>query len=178
MRYVALLRGVNVGGANKVSMADLKTVFIDVGMTDVVTYINSGNIIFSAEEPDRARLAPVLEAAILDRLGLSVGVLIRDLEQMRVLIDALPESWRNDESMKCDVLFLWDDIDDPQIMDDLPFRPEIDDSFYVPGAVVRRVDRKDASRSGLIRVVGSPVYQRMTIRNCNTARKIMTLMEG
>lgn len=83
--HVALLRGINVGGRNKVPMADLREVVTSLGHTGVSTYIQSGNVLFSTAEEDTAKLAAALESAIEDRFGIwsSVVVLTRDeLAQM------------------------------------------------------------------------------------------------
>jgi len=84
--HVALLRGINVGGRNKVPMADLREVVTSLGHTGVSTYIQSGNVLFSTAEEDTAKLAAALESAIEDRFGIwsSVVVLSRD-ELARVL---------------------------------------------------------------------------------------------
>jgi uncharacterized protein (DUF1697 family) len=78
--HVALLRGINVGGRNKVPMADLREVVTSLGHTGVTTYIQSGNVLFSTAETDTAKLAAALEAAIEERFGIwsSVVVLSRD----------------------------------------------------------------------------------------------------
>lgn len=175
--YVALLRGINVGGANKVDMRQLKTVFEGAGMTSVATYINSGNVVFSSKIRVRSRLVGLLEKAIAKRFSFTVRVLVRDLKSMRAVVKALPSHWTNDETMKCDVMFLWDDIDRPSIVNELPTKPEIDDLRYASGALIWRVDRMNVTKSGMMRLVGTPLYKQMTVRNCNTARKLLELME-
>jgi uncharacterized protein (DUF1697 family) len=84
--HVALLRGINVGGRNKVPMADLREVVTSLGHTGVSTYIQSGNVLFSTADTDTAKLAAALESAIGERFGIwaSVVVLSRD-ELARVL---------------------------------------------------------------------------------------------
>jgi uncharacterized protein (DUF1697 family) len=84
--HVALLRGINVGGRNKVPMADLREVVASLGHTGVSTYIQSGNVLFSSADTDTAKLAAALESAIEERFGIwsSVVVLSRD-ELARVL---------------------------------------------------------------------------------------------
>lgn len=175
MRYVALLRGINVGGANKLRMAALKSAFEATGMTEVATYINSGNVIFTAVADDRVRLASELERAIR-HAGVEADVQLRTAEQIAVVVDAMPDSWVNDATMKCDVVFLQPDVDRPSVLDELGPRSGIEDARYVPGAVIWRVDRKDATRSRLTRIVGTPLYSRVTVRNCNTTRKLLELL--
>ena len=87
-RYVALLRGINVGGHNKVAMADLRQVAADLGFADVSTYIQSGNLLFTADEDDTAQLAAVLERSIAERLGVRpVVVVISAAELGQVIAD-------------------------------------------------------------------------------------------
>ncbi len=178
MVYVALLRGINVGGKNKVDMKQLKAAFEDAGMTSVRTYINSGNVIFSSPDRSRARLTKVLEDAIAESLGFPVGVLVRDLKSIRAIVKALPRTWVNDATMKCDVLFLWGDVARASVVKELAIRPEVEEVRYVAGALIWRVDRASVTRSGQMKLVGTPLYKKMTIRNCNTARKLLELMEA
>ena len=178
MVYVALLRGVNVGGKNKVDMKQLKAAFEEAGMTSVRTYINSGNVIFSSSLRSRARLTKVLEEAIERAFGFRVEVLVRDLKSMRAVVKALPRTWVNDATTKCDVMFLWDEVARPSVVKELPIKAEIEDVKYVSGALLWRVDRNSVTRSGLMKLVGTPLYKRMTIRNCNTTRKLLELMES
>lgn len=75
-RYLALLRGINVGGHNKVAMADLRDVAAALGHTDVATYIQSGNVVFTSTKTDAARLADELEQEIATRLGVRPAVVV------------------------------------------------------------------------------------------------------
>lgn len=178
MVYVALLRGINVGGKNKVEMKQLKAVFEEAGMTSVRTYINSGNVIFSSTMRVRARVEDLVEEAIAQRFGFKIDVLVRDIKSMRRVVEAMPGHWTNDKATKCDVMFLWDDVNRSSIVKQVQFKPEIEDVRYVPGAVIWRADRENVTRSGYMKLVGTPLYKRMTIRNCNTTRKLLELMEA
>jgi uncharacterized protein (DUF1697 family) len=82
--HIALLRGINVGGRNKVSMADLRTVVAGLGHTGVATYIQSGNVLFTSDDTDTEALATALEGAIAANLGVKPAVVVLsrgDLEQ-------------------------------------------------------------------------------------------------
>jgi uncharacterized protein (DUF1697 family) len=80
--HVALLRGINVGGKNKVAMSDLREIVTALGHTEVKTYINSGNVVFTSTEADTGRLAAALEEAIESRLGLRPGVVVLSREEL------------------------------------------------------------------------------------------------
>jgi uncharacterized protein (DUF1697 family) len=99
--YVALLRGVNVGGRAKVEMRELKKQVESLGCSDVSTYINSGNVIFR----DR-RAASTLARELEKELGR--GVAVRSLAQMRALCERIPDGWGNDKEQKTDVGFALD----------------------------------------------------------------------
>jgi len=178
MVFVALLRGINVGGNNKIDMKRLKLTFEQAGMRDVVTYINSGNIIFSASERSKKELSRVLEEAIQHDFGLQIKVVIRSVDDVRVIINAIPDIWQNDKDMSSDVLFLWDEINDESVLERLAIKPDIDTVKYVPGAILWSVSKNNLTRSGKQKLVGSKIYKLMTIRNVNTTRKIYELMQA
>ncbi|HJR87565.1 MAG TPA: DUF1697 domain-containing protein [Acidimicrobiia bacterium] len=177
MVYVALLRGINVGGKNKMEMARLKATFEAAGMKDVTTYINSGNVVFSDNRRKAATITTTLEKAIEADFGLAIKVLVRDLPTIKKILKALPASWTNDSKMRCDVFFLWESFDKKDVLDQLNWKPEIEDLVYVPGAVIWRIDRTDVNRSRLQKMVGTDLYRGMTIRNCTTVRRLGELME-
>ena len=178
MIFIALLRGINVGGKNKMDMKQLKQTFEEVDMRDVVTYINTGNIIFTREGLSKTEIAHILEEAIEKDFGLQIKVVIRSMDEMTKIIKAIPDSWKNDKEMKSDVMFLWDDIDDESVLEHLVIKPDIDTVKYVPGAILWTVDKKNVTRSGMSKIVGSKVYKQMTVRNVNTTRKIYELMHA
>ena len=174
---LALLRGINVGGKNTVEMGRLRSVFEDAGLEDVRTYINTGNVIFRADQDTRTNLVVTLERAIAEAFGLDLKVLVRGIEEMRQVGRALPGDWTNDSRTKSDVMFLWEEVDHPDVLDSLTITEGVDDVVYVPGAVLWSVDRAQYGRSGMSKVAGSKLYKSMTVRNCNTFRKLLQLME-
>lgn len=87
-RYVALLRGINVGGRNKVAMADLRQVAVSLGHTEVATYIQSGNMVFTSPDTSVSGLADALEEAIAARLGVQpAAVVLSRAELVQVMRD-------------------------------------------------------------------------------------------
>lgn len=178
MTYVALLRGINVGGKNKVDMKLLKQTFGRLGLSDISTYINSGNVLFTSSTEDEAKLTGQLAAAIEQDFGFAVPVVLRSHDQIEAVVKSIPPSWANDDIMKCDVMFLWPEIDSPDILKQVVHKPELEDVLYLPGALVWRIDRANVNRGGLLKIVGSEPYKKMTIRNVNTTRKLLELMAG
>ncbi|MDN5709602.1 MAG: DUF1697 domain-containing protein [Planococcus sp. (in: firmicutes)] len=175
MIYAALLRGINVGGNNKISMKELKEVFEQAGMSSVKTYINSGNIIFK-DARNKEQVTLVLEQAIFERFGLRIKVLVYSFDEYSLIAQAVPPEWVNDERLKSDVLFLWEQADDEGVLEQLSLKPGIDRVQYVPGAILWSVDRGDVTKSGMAKIVGTKLYKLVTVRNVNTVRKIYKLM--
>ncbi|SDN06182.1 Uncharacterized conserved protein, DUF1697 family [Fictibacillus solisalsi] len=177
MVYAALLRGINVGGKNKIDMKLLKKTFERIGMSSVVTYINSGNIIFTVSGQSKTTLSHLLEETIHTDFGLQIKVLVRSLDDFKKVIQSLPETWKNDQQMRSDVLFLWDEMDNESVLNHLVINPQIDTVKYVPGAILWSVEKKNITKSGMTKLVGSKPYRHITVRNVNTTRKIYELME-
>jgi uncharacterized protein (DUF1697 family) len=88
--HVALLRGINVGGRNKIPMADLREVVASLGHTGVTTYIQSGNVLFSTAETDTAKLAAGLESAIAERFGIWASVVVLSRDELAAVLAGNP----------------------------------------------------------------------------------------
>src|SRR5262249_7219030 len=88
--YVALLRGVNVGGRNLIKMPELARIFKEAGFNDARTYIQIGNIIFSSRSTDPAALTKKIERALMKELGYPVAVILRTLSELEALISREP----------------------------------------------------------------------------------------
>ena len=178
MTYVALLRGINVGGKSMIEMAKLKLTFERLGFEQVKTFINSGNVVFVADTADYEALPQQIEVAISKDFNLDVKVVLRDLPSIEKLLRAIPDAWVNDQTTKCDVLFLWEGVDRPDILKQFSINSKIEDVRYFPGAVVWRIDRKNQGKSRMTKIVGTDLYKQITIRNPNTVRKLYALMQA
>lgn len=175
MTYVAFLRGINVGGNSIVSMAAIKEALVAGGMSDVRTYINSGNVIFATRASDVARLTSRVEKALEQHTRMAIKVLLMDHKALRRLVDAIPRGWVDDKTMRTYVLMLWKEIDDRGILERMQAKPGIDELKYTPGAVIWRVDRENVTKSSMSKLVGTPLYKKMTVRSANTMRKLNDL---
>lgn len=174
--YVALLRGINVGGGNKISMAELKQCFEALGSESVRTYINSGNVIFKHQTMPPAKLAAKLERAIQKTFNLEIRVLLRTKKQLEATAQKIPAAWLNDANWRTEIFFLWPAFDQPGVLAEIPSNSEVDNLIYVKGAVIWHLDRQNYQKSGLRQFIGTPVYKNMTGRNVNTLRKLELLL--
>lgn len=177
MVYVALLRGINVGGKNKIGMKQLKEPFLRLGLESVVTYINSGNVVF-VDGQSKDVLEKNLRQEIFLEYNLDIPVLVRSLNEFESLIETLPTDWKNDDTMKCDVLFLESGLDEASVMEKLTVKPGIDNALSATGAIIWSVARKNVTRSSLTKIVGTDLYKKMTVRNVNTTRKLYEIMKS
>jgi uncharacterized protein (DUF1697 family) len=177
MIYVALLRGINVGGNNTIKMSELKACFEAQGYTDVRTYINSGNIIFSTDEL-QAGSAKTIEQLISDKFKLNIPVVVRSQTQISELARQIPDDWTNDKALRTDVLFLWQEVDYPDVLKEIKTNPDVDNLMYIPGAIIWNYDRANYSKTKMRDFIGSRVYKLMTARNVNTVRKLNDLMQN
>lgn len=175
MICVALLRGINVGGNNKVEMRKLKTTFELLGFTNVVTYINSGNIVFKSISEEQTIIVNKIEKAIKQDFGLDIKVLLRSFNNIETICKKLPDNWVKNEIMRTDVMFLWEKFDNPKVIEHLKIN-SVDNVKYISGAVLWNVEGKNYSKSGMLKLVGTELYRNMTIRNVNTVRKLHQIM--
>jgi uncharacterized protein (DUF1697 family) len=176
--YVALLRGLNVGGKNLVPMAALRACCEEEGLRDVATYIQSGNVLFSAPaRPAAAVLERRLERAIAERFGVTTLAVLRTAAQLREVVARAPAGFgREPGRYRYDVLFLKDHRAAPAALAEVPVQEEVDRAHAGPGVLYFRRVAALASRSRLARITALPLYQRLTIRNWNTTAKLLALL--
>jgi len=175
--FVALLRGVNVGGNNLIKMSSLKASFEKLGFTDVSTYINSGNILFRTKARDARQLERKIEAMLSSEYKLGCKVVVRSFTEMASLIDHLPEDWDGDKLWKYNVIFLRHSIDSEAVLDGLGLKPNIEKVSYHPGTLLWSALVSDLKRTTMDKLSAQKLFQDMTVRNTNTTRKLYDLMK-
>jgi uncharacterized protein (DUF1697 family) len=176
-RFVALLRGINVGGRNPISMADLRGAFEAEGYEDPRTYIASGNVLFESDSA-RGSLEGELEAMLERRLGIALVVVVRSQIQMRNVVARAPQGFgEQPELYHSDVIFLRSPLTAKQAMRVVDLREGVDQVW--PGTGVLYFSRLSARRtqSKMGNIVGTIEYQKMTIRSWNTTTKLIGLLD-
>ena len=174
--FVALLRGVNVGGNNMISMSSLKKSFEALGFTDVTTYINSGNIIFTTKEKDARKLEKRIEQMLSKEYELGSKVVVRSLPEMQQLVNNLPRSWNDDSGLRFNVIFLRHSIDSEAILEGLPAKSDVEQIVYRPGALLWSAPATEWNRTTLAKLSSRKFFGEMTVRNLNTTKKLCDLM--
>jgi uncharacterized protein (DUF1697 family) len=177
-RYVALLRGINVGGRNKVPMTELRSAFEDAGHTDVSTYIQSGNVLFRSSAP-RGSLDADIERTLERRFGFPIVVVVRSHAQLRSVIARAPATFgAKPQTYHSDALFLRAPLTAGQVMKIVRVRDGVDRAW--PGRGVVYFERLSAERtkSRLSSIMGTPEYANLTIRSWATTTKLLALLDG
>lgn len=143
-RYVALLRGINISGKNKISMSELKVGFIEISCVDVVTYLNSGNIVFSIDEGDENTLAAKINQMIQEQFHLDIPVFVMPVSTAESIAEKIGEPTK-----------------------------ELEQVFICENVIFWSFDRAKYSRANWWKkTAGVGIGELLTIRTANTLRKI------
>ena len=170
MKYVALIRGINVGGNSIVPMAKLKAAFEGCGVKNVSTFIASGNVLFEAPR------GPKLQDRLTKALGLPIRLALRTHREMDALVKAAPKGFGSKpDTFRYDVWFVIPPTTAEQIVAALKPKEGVDAVVAGDGVVYATRLIAKASQSRLARIVGTPIYASVTIRNWNTTRKLAEL---
>jgi len=175
MRYVALLRGINVSGKNKVAMPLLRSSLSDIGFKNIVTYINSGNVIFDSELSD-VEIKMIFEKLIFDVFGINILVGIYAMNDIEHTLKNAPSWWNADSVDKHNAIFVIPPLKSSDIMN------KLNDSSSL-GEQIARVDNivfwttKDGvlSKTFFSKIMKQKdIYNFITIRNAATTLKLLS----
>lgn len=177
-RYLALLRGINVGGKNIIKMADLKACFESLGFSDVVTYIQSGNVLFKSAEKDKAKLTDRIEKELSKRFDYPSRLVTVTHEELRKTVRNAPRGFGSElDKFRYDVIFLKEPLTPKEAMKSVSTKEGVDAAYAGDHVLYFSRLISKAAQSRLARIVSLPVYQSMTIRNWNTTTKLLEMME-
>jgi uncharacterized protein (DUF1697 family) len=175
-RYVALLRGINVGGNNLIKMPALKACFEAQGLDDVVTYIASGNVVFTAAEPSVEKLARLIQGGISETFSCTTIAVLRSGKQMKDIVARAPKGFGTQpERFRYDVIFLAPGLTAAAALKSVPLNPEVDVAHAGTGVLYFSRLIAQATKSRLGKIVGTPIYKSLTIRNWNTTSALARL---
>ncbi len=179
MKYVALLRGINVGGKNMIKMPELKQAFISIGMQDVSTYIQSGNVLFSSDKGEK-ELKSELETVIHKSFGLDIPIILRSVIELEKIKEDIPFSEQEisaiESSVEGEVLYLFLFADNPsqKDMERISVHKGGSDRFEIKGRdlyVLFDKTIRNSKLAGVLQKTEIPV----TSRNMKTVNKLIEL---
>ncbi len=174
--YLAFLRGINVGGKALIKMAELKAALEETGFDDVHTYIQSGNVFVSTSQRSKAKIAKDITTAIDSGFDLDIETVVFTKKEWTSVVQTAPKWWGKDAQWKHNLLILLP----PFKMSDAlkSVGTAVEKIEYIEGGtgVVYASTSWDAfTRSTIGKLAAKPVYKRMTVRNYNTATKLLKL---
>jgi len=177
-QYITLLRGINVGGNNIIKMTDLKSCFESMGFSDVVTFIQSGNVLFKTPRHESKQVIRIIERGLSEQYNYNSRIILLKHQQLKKVVDGAPQGYGKDgDKYKYDVLFLKESLAPVDILKELMIKKGVDEAFAGEHVLyfIRLIER--ASQSKLTKIVTLPFYQDITIRNWNTTTKLLELSE-
>lgn len=178
--YVILMRGINVGGKNKVPMAELKRYLEEQGFGNVITYIQSGNIILQSDL-DPAALSTKIEEMLPKKFKLDssvIRVVALDYKTYKKIVAQAPKEFGKDSvAYRYNVIFLIN-YDSNEAMKQISTREGVDQVWQGDNVIYYRTSIPNATKSHLDKITQQPVYQSITIRNWNTTTKLLALLEA
>lgn len=178
--YVVLLRGVNVGGKNKLPMADVRAALLDAGFADVATYIQSGNVVLQSDLRAQG-VAETIEQLLTERFTLDsslIRVLAVTGPQLEAAVEQRPPGFGDHpDRYHSDVAFLLD-ITPAEAMRAFNPREGVDAVWPGKGVIYSQRLSAERTRSRLSAIVGTPAYQSMTIRNWNTTTRLLEMVRA
>lgn len=178
--YIALLRGINVGGGNIIRMVDLKACFEANRMKNVATYIQGGNVVFESGVADHSRLTDKLEKALSKAFKpYEARIVLRSHERLAQIVRKAPKGFGSEpQKYRYDVIYVKEPLTVADALKSVTTKPGVDQVAAGPDVLYFLRLTAKATQSHLSRIVGLPVYQGMTVRNWNTTCKVLALMDA
>ncbi|GHT55796.1 hypothetical protein FACS1894109_03100 [Spirochaetia bacterium] len=177
IKYVALLRGINVGGNNIIKMDELKKIFEKIGFSDVKTYIQTGNVIFNDTEKDKSKLREKIEGKLFKETKNKINIVILTLSEINEIIIRKPEKFgENDEEYKYDVIFLIEPLKTEDAVKEFNPRESVDKIYAGKNVLYHSILKKERTKSHITKIIESKIYSEISIRNWNTTKKLYEIM--
>jgi uncharacterized protein (DUF1697 family) len=177
-KYIALLRGINVGGNNKIDMKELAAAFVDAGFSDVRTYINSGNVIFSGET-DVSTTRSLCVDLVLRRFGMNIAVAVLTADELTDALAHAPDLWGKTPDAKHNAIFVIPPAKAEDIFAEMgEIKPEYENIGHHGSLIFWSAPLKTFSRTRYGSISKRTVYRKITVRNHNTVCKLAELAKG
>lgn len=177
MKYIVLLRGVNISGKNKVSMGELKTEVESLGYNKVLTYLNSGNLILSTDK-DRSVIMSEIKSLLSSKFNIDTQVVIVSLNELESILSKSPSWWgTSDKSVYDNIIFLTEGTTTKEVIDVIGEPTEnIDKILPLENAIFWSFDLKNYRKSSWwIKTASTSIKDKITIRTGNTMKKVFEL---
>lgn len=177
-RYVALLRGINISGKNKVPMAELKKGFEKLAAEEVKTYLNSGNVVFSSGEEDTEKFAGQIEAMIKNQFDLEIPVFVISQETLRDIVYSAPEWWGSgNKDIYDNLIFIIPPAAFTEVYDEIGAPKEgLEKIKEYRETIFWSFSRKDYRKTNWwSKTASADIGRKLTIRTANTVKKLIEM---
>lgn len=145
----------------------------------MVTYIQSGNVVIQSEDKNKAVVTTKIEKGLSKRFNFEAKVVVIAQKELAAIVKSAPKGFGSDDKkFRYDVIFLKEPLTPKEAMESVRVREGVDTAHAGKLALYFSRLTSRASQSYLTKIIGTPVYQNMTIRNWNTTTKLLALMEG
>ena len=178
IRYIALLRGVNIGGKNKVPMAELKRGFEKIAFEEVKTYLNSGNVIFSSNEDDTQKIGYQIEAMIQNEFDLEIPVFVISTAELIDILHHVPKWWGEDnKEIYHNLIFIMPPAKPSDICNEIGEpKKALEKIESYKDVIFWSFNRKDYQKTNWwSKTASASISTKLTIRTANTVRKIVSM---
>jgi len=179
MKFVALLRGINVGGNNIIKMTDLKACFEEMKFANVVTYIQSGNVLFETSETNEKKLVEKIEKALSAEFDYESRLVLVSHPHLKRIVENCPRDFGTSAAkFRYDVIFLKEPLTALEAMKSVSVKEGVDTAHAGDGVLYFSRLISKATQSRLNKIIGTPAYQNMTMRNWNTTTQLLAMMDS
>ena len=176
--FVALLRGINVGGKNIIPMKELKECFEDAGASDVKTYIQSGNVLFRSTSKSTKKWTGILEEALVKRFEYSAKVVVIEKSDFIKALTYAHKTWGKKEGFKHNAMFAIGGVDVEKILDELPaVKNTIETVSTGQGVIFWSASQDRLSATTMMKLSKTSAYKQLTVRNHKTTFKLAELLD-
>lgn len=177
-QYICLMRGINVGGKNMVTMKSLKDLFEELGFIQVRTYINSGNILFFTDRGAASELATLCKEAIRQSLNLEIDLMVISEEELAEAMAHAPDWWDSGTETKHNAIFVIPPATSEEIVRGIgETKPQYEKVSWYGQIIFWSAPLATFSRTRWSQIVKTKYYGSITIRNANTAKKLVALAQ-
>ena len=179
MKYIALLRGINISGKNKIAMSDLKKEFDNLGYQKITTYLNSGNVIFETDLEDKNAIKNNIQLMIKDKFNFDIPTYIITSQELKELLNHSPEWWgKDDKEIYDNIIFIIPPTTYSEVFNTIGSPNEYEKIQEYKNNIFWSFDLKNYRKSNWwSKTANTDISDKITIRTANTMRKILEICD-
>ena len=177
MKYIVLLRGINISGKNKIAMSELKKEFTNLGYKEVITYLNSGNVVFESDIDDKNIIKNNIQLMIKNKFDFDIPVYVITSQELEELIDHSPEWWGKDNKEIYDnIIFIIPPTTFKEVFNTIGSPNEYEKVQEYKNNIFWSFDLKNYRKSNWwSKTASTEISDKITIRTANTMRKALEI---